>query len=98
MAAGAEAVVRGHGRAAALAVILAPLSDAHGGNRDPRSFGVAALLGRAAQRAARVPCLIPHAHLRFLRPEDRLAVGEGENVGQKSISSQEGRSAVAFFL
>ena len=53
---GAEVVVRCHGRAAALAVILAPLSDAHCGNRDPRSPASLQLLGRAAQRAAGV-CL-----------------------------------------
>jgi hypothetical protein len=47
---------------------------------DARSPASLQLLGyaSAAQRAAGVSRLVPHALLRLLQPEDRLALGEGD--------------------
>ena len=47
---------------------------------DARSHAALQLLGyaSAAQRAAGVSGLVPHAFLRLLRPEDCLAVAEGD--------------------
>jgi hypothetical protein len=47
---------------------------------DARSPAALQLLGyaSAAQRAAGVSRLVPHSLLRLLRPEDRLALGEGD--------------------
>ena len=46
---------------------------------DARSPAALQLVGyaSAAQRAAGVSRLVPHALLRLLQPEDRLALGEG---------------------
>jgi hypothetical protein len=64
----------------------------------------------AAQRAAGVSRLVPHALLRLLQPEDRLALGEGdphplpdrvrlfrerENVGQEGFDALVHRVSLA---
>ena len=56
---------------------LLPVDDAE--RQDARSPAALQLLGyaSAAQRAASVSRLVPHALLRLLQPEDRLALGEG---------------------
>ena len=72
---------------------------------DPCSSAALQLLGytSAAQRAAGVSCLVLHALVRLLRPEDRLATGErhaypradrvrvftreGEDVGQEEFNA-----------
>jgi hypothetical protein len=72
---------------------------------DARSPAALQFLGcaSAAQRAADASGVVPHALVRFLRPEDRLAVGEGdahtladrvhvfpgerENVGQEGFDA-----------
>jgi hypothetical protein len=38
------------------------------------------LYANAAQRAAGVTRLVPHALVRLLQPEDRLALGEGDRI------------------
>ena len=83
--------------------LLLPVDDPE--RQDARSPAALQLLGyaSAAQRAAGVSRLVPHALLRLLQPEDRLALGEGdphrlpdrvrlfarerENVGQESVDA-----------
>ena len=58
--------------------LLLPVDDAE--RQDARSPAALQLLGyaSAAQRAAGVSRLVLHALVRFLRPEDFLAVGESD--------------------